>query len=1054
MAGRILHFAVGILFCGLISTVPIRVKADNDTPKVEAPAAGIDLRQKYPTQLKTGDDNPERARRWKFTGADVFRVSQFHLKAGKSVRIDVGQADLGIGHCSDGAVWAVLIPRKEGELTSALTNQAERIDHIWLRFHPGTITTLFPPDTVLADGNTNLVSQMRCIANHKMTSSWHAGGRAMIPEPKDMTVDVDIKDGLRRFFSVDTEAGTAEYYHAFEKRGVRPPPALTSDAAQAAFDQLWEAFDRTYAMFVLRPEVDWAKLRDEFRPKALACQSTLEFAEVCAEMLKPLRDLHVWLTVAGDHVPVFNRPRAANSNPSAHEAILGNLQREGREVEWAVTDDQIGYIAIYGWSDSDTPKQCQLALEKMRATRGLIVDVRLNGGGSEDLAMEFAARFLEKDFVYAYSQFRNGSSHTNLTEKFARTIAPQGPWRYDRPVVLLIGQKCMSSNESFVGMMTGEPEVTTMGDHTCGSSGNPKIIHLPLEMTVSVPQWIDYRPDGTTLDEHGFQPQIPFIPTSGAFEGNRDDLLTAALARLRPAPLPDKPIAGPAFLPEEEAEAQDESRPKVIAVFPADGAKSVAPATEMRVRFDRPMDPLALKLDWKSGGFLDCEFPKYDAKLHEFTFAVHLASSANHEIVLNNPTGFGGTIGKRRADFPRDGFQSLDHRLARFFTWKFQTSSSASPTNGQPPKVVNISPAPGSTVPYRTFLEVQFDQPMKPPTEVLPYLTGEHDLKGAALICQIQYDAASHTFRLPLILYPKAHTAFTLAGFYSAAGLAAEPIQVDYQVSGEALSRKDRESIEADERNPRLLAALETMKQQRAKMTSIAEQVQTLSMSDFKAGLFTRLSAQSASFKWQSPNRFYADITDKMLMCRAFVIGCDGQNWWWHNESARWTNFSVCPTNEMQQLNISLCDPFELTQKSSSQSATDLALNDVGTVNLGRYKCELIEGWDVESIPEMTTIGRLNRWAIDTQTGRPLEIRNYSDNSQMRTRFLYDEINQSMPAEAFAIPKLDGLSPSPAEALDKDYTKRFIDLRDGSDGTMSLRWGKEGPKGRSSSGLN
>jgi hypothetical protein len=48
-----------------------------------------------------------------------------------------------------------------------------------------------------------------------------------------------------------------------------------------------------------------------------------------------------------------------------------------------------------------------------------------------------------------------------------------------------------------------------------------------------VPRWIDYLPDGKPLDERGFQPQVFFKPTERAFEGNRDDLLTAALERLR-----------------------------------------------------------------------------------------------------------------------------------------------------------------------------------------------------------------------------------------------------------------------------------------------------------------------------------------------------------------------------------------------------------------------------------------------------------------------------------------------------------------------------------------
>jgi hypothetical protein len=259
-----------------------------------------------------------------------------------------------------------------------------------------------------------------------------------------------------------------------------------------------------------------------------------------------------------------------------------------------VTTNHIGFIAIRGWDSPGIPAQCAKALEQMRDTRGLIVDVRLNGGGGEPLAGQFAARFLQKEFVYAYSRFRNGTAHTNLTDKEDRTLAPKGPWRYDRPVVLLIGQKCMSSDESFVGMMTGDPQVTTMGDHTCGSSGNPEMVNLPLDMTVSVPQWIDYLPDGTPLDERGFRPQVPFQPGPGAFEGERDDLLTAALARLSQEPLPGQPIAGPVF------ESSTTKAPEIVSLSPPDGAGDVNPAvTELRVTFNMRMGG---GMSWCGGG--------------------------------------------------------------------------------------------------------------------------------------------------------------------------------------------------------------------------------------------------------------------------------------------------------------------------------------------------------------------------------------------------------------------------------------------------------------------
>ncbi len=1038
-------------------------------------AEAVDLLARYPTSLTAGDTAPDRAREWQFGPGDVFRLSRFAFEVSKGFKVETGPADLGVGRSSDGAVWAVLLPRAGGTLTREGTN-TEAIAHVWLRFHPRELNRLFPPETVFADGATNLVAQVRVIANTKMTSSWQAGGRAMIPEPKDLTVDVDTQGGPRRFFMVDTSAQKAEYVAAFEKRSVKPPPALTPELAAESFDQLWQAFDRDYAMFVLRPELDWNKSREQFRPRALASKSAYEFADVCAEMLKPLRDLHVWMTVAGAHVPVFNRPRAANANPSAHRALLGEVQGKGR-VQWAVTSDKIGFLAIYGWNTgSQIPAQCDEALEAMRDTRGLMVDVRLNGGGDEPTAGKVAGRFLAKEFIYSYSQYRNGSSHTNLTEKYPRRIQPRGPWRYDRPVVVLIGEKCMSSNESFIGMMTGATNVTTMGEHTCGSSGNPRIVNLPLDITVSVPRWIDFLPDGTPLDERGFQPQVRFEPKPGAFEGERDDLLAAALERLRQVPLPAKPIEGPAFVREEadeatasgrttsslkdytammREEAQDASRPKVISVFPTNGAVNVAGITELRVRFDRPMSPLSLKLEWDAGGCTDCEFPKYDAAKHEFAIPVRLVPGAEHQVVVNKLmfASDDEKLSEQRKQWPLDGFQSADHRLAGIYAWRFRTQPLA-PTNKAPAKAVRIIPALGSEVPVLTFVEIEFDQPMSPPTDALPRVAGEFDRETAQMIQHVEYDATTRSFRLPLLLSPKKPARFTLRGFQSAEGTPAEPIRLNYRVTGERRAAAELAQTEADAKNPQLLALLEAMRQKRAELTSLTERVQSLSLFGM-ANAYTRLESQSAAFQWQQPDQFYADVSEAMLSCAAFRIGSDGENWWWHYEGPPGKcEVFVCPAKDMYTRNVSICDPFDLLQQTPAQAAAELSLRLVGSSHEGKPVGNLVEAWDVEVHGGGMVWGQLNQWRISTENFRPAEVRIASTFGVTRLRFHYDAVNEKLPEAMFAVPKLEGVSPAPAEALDADYTKRFINLRDGSDGRMSVRWGKKGPKATASSGLN
>jgi hypothetical protein len=183
-------------------------------------AQAVDLLQRYPTKLNAGLLQPEQARPCQFSQSDVYRLSHFQFDVGNQLKVETGPADLGIGHCIDGAVWAVVIPTGSGTLARGGSSSGEPLAHIWLRFHPAQINQLFPPDTVSA-GSPEAASPMRTIAGMKFRASYHAGANAMIPDPKDMTVDVDTKAGVRRFFMVDTQAGTAQYVGAFERQPVR-----------------------------------------------------------------------------------------------------------------------------------------------------------------------------------------------------------------------------------------------------------------------------------------------------------------------------------------------------------------------------------------------------------------------------------------------------------------------------------------------------------------------------------------------------------------------------------------------------------------------------------------------------------------------------------------------------------------------------------------------------------------------------------------------------------------------------------------------------------------
>ena len=97
----------------------------------------------------------------------------------------------------------------------------------------------------------------------------------------------------------------------------------------------------------------------------------------------------------------------------------------------------------------------------------------------------------------------------------------------------------------------------------------------------------------------------------------------------------------------------------------------------------------------------------------------------------------------------------------------------------------------------------------------------------------------------------------------------------------------------------------------------------------------------------------------------------------------------------------------------------------------------------------------ITRWSIDAETFLTVQVEQNLDTGLRHTQvFLYDRINEAIPAAEFRPAVADTLTPKGPDPLEEGYTERFLNVKDGAAGSMSVRWGMQGPKGRSSSGLN
>lgn len=500
---------------------------------VVACAEGIDLSEKYPATLDWTEES--QALEWTCEENDVWSLASFSYAVGDKFRVDLGFSQVVFGKDGTNVVWAAIFPEEAGKILRGEAGEGEQVTSIWMRFHPALVSTLFQPETVRGNGSPKMTVWAKRLYAHKINSSWQAGNKPVIPWRKSIIIDMETVQGRRRFYSIDTEAGTAKYEPYFVNRILPEVVPITEKEALEAFDTVWEAFDREYAMFSVKPHVDWGQLRDTYRPKVKDGTTSYELGAVLSEMLAHLEDLHVHVMVGSEYVPGYTRPRPLNANWNASSAVIGGITDTRQDLAWGKTGDGIGYVNIYNLGNQQLPKAFDEVLERLSETWALVVDLRFNGGGDETLAEEIAGRFGEEYHVYSTNRYRSGPKHSDLGPVLSREFGPRGPWRYESPVVALTGQRTMSSAESFALMLAQCPQVTTLGDRTAGSSANPRRVQTTCDITVNLPRWLDMDPEGNPIDKVGVSPDVRIETTPEDFSNSSDPVLEAALKRLREA---------------------------------------------------------------------------------------------------------------------------------------------------------------------------------------------------------------------------------------------------------------------------------------------------------------------------------------------------------------------------------------------------------------------------------------------------------------------------------------------------------------------------------------
>lgn len=250
------------------------------------------------------------------------------------------------------------------------------------------------------------------------------------------------------------------------------------------FEALWKLLDEHYCFFPYKKQVyglDWNEVHARYSAKVTDSLTTLNFFDLMAQMTAELRDGHVNLYSDFDtgRYWSWHENYPSNVSDTLLRRYLGTDYRMAGGMKYRTLADSVGYIRLESFATSPSGSTINDVLLLLSGCKGLIIDLRDNGGGLMTAAQNLAEHFADSTRIVGYMRHKTGKGHNDFSPMEAQTIRPSGGVRWLRPTILLTNRSVYSAANEFVKYMKCFPQVIVVGDSTGGGAGMPFSGELP-----------------------------------------------------------------------------------------------------------------------------------------------------------------------------------------------------------------------------------------------------------------------------------------------------------------------------------------------------------------------------------------------------------------------------------------------------------------------------------------------------------------------------------------------------------------------------------------------
>lgn len=214
------------------------------------------------------------------------------------------------------------------------------------------------------------------------------------------------------------------------------------------------------------------------------------------------------------------------------------LRREWRDRTARLSIEKLGdryaVVRFDAFTRAVTVDLLRALQNRLRKARGLVLDLRNNGGGDSEAMTDIVSIFLSPRTGLGRFTDRTGRIVVEPQTRRAMALAAEAISSFDGPLVILMGERTASAAEIFVASLREARRATLLGTSTCGCVLAIRRRHiLPDGGQLDVSE-MDYRTSrGTRLEGAGIAPDEIIRLDISDVQAGRDRAIERAIERLR-----------------------------------------------------------------------------------------------------------------------------------------------------------------------------------------------------------------------------------------------------------------------------------------------------------------------------------------------------------------------------------------------------------------------------------------------------------------------------------------------------------------------------------------